>query len=178
MITMIKAHARQAPRRRLLAINTAFLLILFAALLASGISQLRADDANLAPNTDYQPQEVVKIVINALQSNSEDANDDGIATVFRFASPGNRAQTGPLKRFTNMIRIGYPEMLNHAEARFDPIAISGETAVQAVWLYTDEGVEIGYAFQLGRQQSGEFQGMWMTDSVIPLGKGPNSGTRI
>ena len=57
-------------------------------------------DSPLQPSTQYQPDEVVQIVIEALGANTESQNDDGIATVYRFASPGNRANTGPLSRFT------------------------------------------------------------------------------
>lgn len=175
---MIKARARQASQNRHPLIVTTFLFSLIAAILLANSSSLRADDASLAPSSDYRPQEVVRIVIDALQRNSEAANNDGIATVFRFASPGNRANTGPLNRFTKMIRQGFPDMLNHAGARFDPMEINGNSAVQAVWLFTDSGAEVGYAFKLGRQLSGKYQGMWMTDAVVPLGPGPGSGTKI
>lgn len=153
-------------------------LILFAAATFSLSSRpLSADTAGLSPSTDYRPQEVVRIVIDALQNNSA-ADDDGIATVFRFASPGNRNNTGPLSRFTRMIKGGFPDMLNHAGARYDPMEISEDTAIQAVWLLTGSGAEVGYAFQLGRQRDGEFENMWMTEVVVPLGPGPRSGTRI
>lgn len=132
----------------------------------------------LSPVPEYNPQEVVEIVIDALKSNSEAQGDDGIATVFRFASPRNRAHTGPLNRFSNMIKQGFPDMLNHAGARYEPIEIFGSTAVQKVWLYNTNGTEIGYAFQLGRQSGGEFDGCWMTDAVIPLGESAESGTSI
>ena len=69
-------------------------------------------------------------------------------------------------------------MLNHAGARYDPMEIAGETAVQAVWLMQDSGKEVGYAFKLSRQAAGDYQGMWMTDAVVPLGPSENSGTRI
>ena len=153
-------------------------LPLLALTLLACSSGVFAQQAQLSPNADYQPQDVVKIVVKALQSNSEDDNDAGIATVFRFASPGNRANTGPLERFTRMIKGGFPDMLNHVEARFEPMNVSGDTALQAVWLSTTTGTEYGYAFQLGLQQSGEYEGMWMTEAVMPLGEGPNSGTRI
>ena len=137
---------------------------------------LKADDADLMPSSDYRPQEVVQIVINSLQENSPARDDSGIATVFRFASPGNRAGTGPLPRFTSMIKRGFPDMLNHAGARYDPMEIVDDTAVQAVWLLQDSGKEMGYAFKLSRQPDGEYAGMWMTDAVVPLG--PGKGTRI
>lgn len=175
---MNKARARTAPQNRRPLILAVFLIPLMAAVLLTSASNLRADNASLVPNADYQPQDVVKIVVKALQTNSEAADNDGIAAVYRFASPGNRANTGPLNRFITMIKRGFPDMLNHAGARYDAMEVTGETAVQAVWLFTDSGAEIGYAFQLGRQSSGEYQGMWMTDAVVPLGKGPGSGTRI
>jgi len=137
-----------------------------------------ADGASLEPDTVYQPEDVVKIVIEALRSNNQSQNDDGIATVFRFASPQNRAATGPLSRFTNMIKQGFSDMLNQRDSRYDPIDIRGKQALQAVWLMMPDGKEIGYAFHLGKQESGKYAGMWMTESVVPLGFGPNSGTGI
>lgn len=134
-----------------------------------------AQSGSLEPNTSFLPQDVVKIVVDSLQKNDESKNDDGIATVFQFASPSNRSYTGPLPRFTQMIKRGFSDMLNHAGARFDPMEVNENTAVQAVWLITSNGTEVGYAFQLRKQPSGEFAGMWMTEGVLPLGK---SGTRI
>jgi len=137
-----------------------------------------AHAADPAPAPERTPQEVVEIVVDALRSNGNADGDEGIATVFRFASPGNKASTGPLERFTRMIKMGYPEMLAHQSSRFDEMTVSGDKALQAVWLMSPSGAEVGYAFQLGLQRGGDFDGMWMTESVLPLGKGERSGTRI
>jgi hypothetical protein len=152
------------------ALLTAFLLV--------GTSSVTADDSRLVPNSDYSPEQVVRIVIEALKINDEANNDNGIATVFEFASPGNRSNTGPLPRFARMIKLGFPDMLNHSDARYDPMEVSGNTAVQAVWLLTPSGDEVGYAFQLGKQQGGDYANMWMTEAVMPLGPGTQGGTRI
>ena len=136
-----------------------------------------AQGKKVVPDKRLQPHEVVVIVVDSLQSN-DDANDLGIATVFEFASPKNRANTGPLARFTQMIKRGFPDMLNHDGARYDALEISGDTAVQAVWLLTNSGAEVGYAFQLGKQKSGTYKDMWMTEAVVPLGESSRSGTRI
>jgi len=149
----------------------ALLLPLMAAALLLISPTSKADGTTLAPSSDYRPQEVVQIVINSLQENSSADNDSGIATVFRFASPGNKAGTGPLPRFTSMIKRGFPDMLNHAGARYDAMEIVDDVAVQAVWLLQDSGREVGYAFKLSRQADGEYAGMWMTDAVVPLGPG-------
>ncbi|MGQ7844203.1 DUF4864 domain-containing protein [Granulosicoccus sp. 3-233] len=136
-----------------------------------------ADTAIAAPDREHAPEQVVSIIIGALQSN-DPASDSGIATVYRFASPANRASTGPLARFSNMIKRGFPDMLNHVRARYTPMQVQDDQALQAVWLSTPDGRENGYGFQLSRQRGGEFDGMWMTDAVIPLGPGAQSGIRI
>lgn len=137
----------------------------------------QASSQDRQPTEKLSPQEVVRIVITSLKDNDAQS-DAGIARVFSLASPANRLSTGPLSRFTTMIKKGFPDMLNHSSARYDPMEIDANTAVQAVWLMTPSGAEVGYAFQLSRQVDGEYEGMWMTDMVIPLGKGPGSGTRI
>jgi hypothetical protein len=133
-----------------------------------------AQGSSVTPNEIYTPQQVIGIVLDSMQKNDDD--DDGIATVFRFASPDNKSVTGPLSRFTQMIKRGYPDMLNHVSARLEDIDIAGDVAVQAVWLQTQSGTEYGYQFKLSIQRGGSHNGMWMTDSVIPIGK--NMGVRI
>ena len=130
------------------------------------------------PSREHSPQEVVEIVVEALRDNAASDDDAGIATVFRFASPGNRASTGPLPRFTRMIKTGFADMLAHESARYDRMRVEADKALQAVWLTLPSGAEVGYAFQLGRQRGGEHDGMWMTEAVLPLGEGERSGTRI
>ena len=149
----------------------------FLAMLLLACQFALAQQRSLEPSQDLSPEEVVQIVVSSLQINDE-ANDNGIATVFNFASPGNKSQTGPLPRFASMIKSGFSDMLNHTSARFDPMQINGNTAVQAVWLLTPSGKEVGYGFRLGLQQSGAHAGSWMTDAVVPLGPGAKSGTRI
>jgi hypothetical protein len=139
---------------------TALLLMLPRIALAQGL--------NMAPNETYTPQQVIDIVLDSMQKNADD--NEGIATVFRFASPENKSVTGPLSRFTQMIKRGYPDMLNHTSARLEDIDIVGDVATQSVWLQTQSGTEYGYQFKLSIQRGGTYDGMWMTDSVIPIGK--------
>jgi hypothetical protein len=133
-----------------------------------------AQGLNMAPNETYTPQQVIGIALDSMQKNVDD--NEGIATVFRFASPENKSVTGPLSRFTQMIKREYPDMLNHTSARLEDIYIAGDVATQAVWLQTQSGTEYGYQFKLSIQRGGIHDGMWMTDSVIPIGK--NMGIRI
>ena len=153
--------------------NVLALLFLTIGLMSSPV---RANDLSVAPDLRYSAQEVIAIVVDSLQTNT--SNDEGIATVYRFASPQNKANTGPLPRFAQMIKRGFPDMLNHIGVRYDPIELTGDVAVQAVWLQTTSGAEYGYAFQVRKQQYGENAGMWMTEAVVPLGQSERSGVGI
>ncbi len=123
---------------------------------------------DLKPAVNMEPDAVVQIVIDALRDNDPTAGDDGIATVWRFAAPSNKAMTGPLERFTQMLKGGFSEMLNHIDSDYGPMEIDGDLAIQPVWLITPSGDEVGYVFQLRKQSAGPFQGMWMTESVYPI----------
>lgn len=169
-------HATALLQRRWLVGLPIIALLWMASVLASGV---RADDVTaLVPSVDYGPDEVVEIVVDALRDNPQLEDDAGIETVFRFASPGNRRVTGPVERFATMIKRGFSDMLGFASSRYEAIEVKEDTAVQVVWLMQRDGRETGYAFQLGRQSGGEFDGMWMTEAVVPLGEGPRSGTSI
>lgn len=122
------------------------------------------------PSVDHSPARVVEIVLEALQRSDATPEDRHLDTVFSFASPANRRVTGPIERFARMIRQGYPDMLSYIERRREPIEVRGDVALQAVWLTTPDGREVGYVFRLGRQQQGRYENMWMTDAVYPLGE--------
>lgn len=149
------------------AMNALFLAILLT--LSSGAwAQYSADGPS--PSTDLGPSDVVQIVVDALKTNNSDAGDQGIATVWRFAAPGNKAVTGPLPRFTTMLKGSFGEMLNHVDNDYGRLEIRGEVAMQPVWLLTPQGTEVAYMFRLRRQSAdtGKFEGMWMTEAVFPI----------
>lgn len=176
--------ARAAATRIASAVALAAALIAAVALATSGRTALAdtvPDDVDVAearPSAERAPQEVIDIVLAALQQNERTEDDAGIATVFAFASPGNRAATGPFERFRSMIKRGYADMLDFADSRTGELRREEDVAFQVVWLRQDDGRETGYVFQLGRQSGGEYDGMWMTDGVYPIGEGPRSGTSI
>ncbi len=122
------------------------------------------------PGIDLQPQDVVRVVINALANNDQPYDDAGIATTFAFASPANKVNTGPLDRFTQMVKNNvYGILVNHVESDFSKIVHDGNNAYQLVQLKGKNGNEIVFAFRLSKQLDGEFEGMWMTDAVWPVG---------
>jgi len=120
------------------------------------------------PSPNLSPAAVIRIVIEALRDNKAELDDDGIATVWRFAAPSNKAITGPADRFAHMIKNGFSEMLNHVDSNYGPLEIDNDRAAQPVWLLTPQGEEVGYLFHLRRQGDGEYEGMWMTEAVYPI----------
>lgn len=118
------------------------------------------------PASKLSPTDVVNLQLKALKHNDEPQADAGIATVFRFTSPGNRELTGPLPHFAKMIHQGYAAMLDYQTATLEPVIIKGDAALQGVDLIDSEGNAHRYVFILSRQQDSPYRGCWMTDSVL------------
>ena len=130
---------------------------------ATGSAEDPLSDA-LVPRPGLSPGEVIRIQLEALRHN--DDGDRGIAIAFRFASPANRVQTGPLPRFVRMIRQGpYALMLDFREASYGTVEVRESVARQRVTL-TGARARISYWFYLSRQSKAPFAGCWMTDAVF------------
>lgn len=130
---------------------------------AAGIASL----LKAQPQPYLSPAQVVRIQLAALKIN--DADDKGISVCFRFASPANRSQTGPLPRFAELVRSPqYRVMLNHRNARIGPVTVENNIAQLPVHLIGTTGEEVVYIFMLSRQKQGENVGCWMTDGVITV----------
>ena len=118
----------------------------------------------LVPKPGLSPDQVVQIQLNALRHNDE--RNRGIEVAFRFASPGNKLQTGPLPRFISMIQQGpYRLMLAYENVSYHPVEVADDKARQRVTLI-GAGDVVDYEFYLSRQSEGEWAGCWMTDAVI------------
>ena len=125
------------------------------------------DIENANPDPKLKPNDVVKLQLIALQQN--DDSDFGIEVTFRFASPANKRQTGPLKRFIRLIKNpSYRPLLNHIKATFLELTIEENFAVQDIIITSSKGKRIGYRFRLSIQKGPLYPACWMTDSVIPF----------
>ena len=125
------------------------------------------DIENAYPEPELKPNDVVRLQLLAMQQN--DDSDFGIEVTFRFASPSNKIQTGPLKRFIMLVRNpSYRPLLNHINATFLELNIEEDFAVQDVIITTSKGERIGYRFRLSIQKGTLYPGCWMTDSVVPF----------
>jgi hypothetical protein len=157
---------------RLASLITLLLLVMQIFTLHAAITEQPETQYLPQPNRDQKPADVVRIVIEALAKNDEPYANAGIATTFAFASPANKANTGPLPKFTQMIRTPtYAMMIDHVEHEFSEVVMMGIQAYQMVKISTSAGAEIIFAFRLSQQRDGKFDGMWMTDAVWPVASG-------
>ncbi|MGB7158130.1 MAG: DUF4864 domain-containing protein, partial [Tepidisphaeraceae bacterium] len=119
------------------------------------------------------PEEVVRLVTEAMGHNDTPAADAGITTAFAFASPGNKQITGPLARFVPMVKTPlYKPLLDYAKIEYAPIRVEGDYAEQLVTVTDERGEPAAFLWVLSRQAEGDFEDCWMTDGVTRLGAEP------
>jgi hypothetical protein len=125
------------------------------------------------PNSDLAPGEVIRTVVQALQNCNSPTPNAGIFTAYQFASPGNRANTGPYGTFLRLVRLpGFaPLFSSHADS-YGPVAVAGDHAKQTVGFRVKGDRMAWFRFIVSRQTSeqtrGRCPGCWMVDAVIPL----------
>ena len=146
--------------------------LLATAILALGpMKPLSADEflPEIQPTPEYLPDEVVGIQMRALANNDRPFEDAGIELTFRFASPSNKANTGPLPRFTNLFsNPAYQPMLNHTMLEIGEAEIRQDRAKVPVMIEAKNGTKMVYLFMLSRQTESPYEDCWMTDSVTPI----------
>ena len=131
-----------------------------------------AADLQLMPNPQLKAVEGVKFQLDALRQNND---GDGIAATFRFASPANKAQTGPLSRFSRLFdNPQYSPMLNHYSAEVELLTSSETNASIGTALVDGNGDVHWYQFELSRQTLPDCDGCWMTDAVVRVKQPGNS----
>ncbi len=116
------------------------------------------------PGAELSPREVVAAQLEALRRNDDPYPDCGIETAYRFASPANRAATGPIERFARMLRDPmYQPMLNCRRVELGLGLATGDLAWVEAAVVDAEGETVVYEFTLSRVKE---LGCWMTDSVL------------
>jgi hypothetical protein len=121
------------------------------------------------PHPELGPGEVIRTVAEALQNINSPLPNAGIFTAYQFASPGNRAATGPYGRFLRIVKgpESRPLLGKHAH-EFGELVIRGDEAEQEVRLGQDDGTTITYRFILSRQTSPTCSRCWLVDGVLRL----------
>ena len=125
------------------------------------------------PSPQLEPEEVVRVVTEAMGRNDTPTTDAGIATAFAFASPGNKQVTGPLARFIPMVKSpAYRPLLNYAKIEYGPVRVDGDYAEQLVTVTDAAGDPAAFLFTLSCQAEGDYEDCWMTDGVSRVGLEP------
>jgi hypothetical protein len=131
-------------------------------------SELRKLDLSrvLLPKASIPPEEVVRLQLAGLS----DPKSDGVGVLqcYAFASPANRAITGPLDRFGKMVRQGaFQCMASPQVVLVGRPQKTDRIARVLVTLVDDEDRLHAFTFVLGRQQQSPFKDCWMTEAVLP-----------
>ena len=127
------------------------------------------------PNPDIAPVEVVSIQLNGLKYNDAPETDFGIRQTWEFAHPRNRAITGPLQQFTNMLKSpSYVVMLNHASHQIVPVNSGDGWRKFDVFMEAGSGTVMQFAWIVEKVTEGRYKDCWMTVAVSaprPSGQG-------
>jgi hypothetical protein len=146
-------------------------IVAFAWVSNAGLAQL----SDLTPRPELSPEQVVQYQVTVLQHNDEPKSDTGIERAFRFASPSNKQATGPLEKFVQIVKSpAYSPMLNSISSSIVGSEVNDDRAKIAVKIVATDGRQLTYVFLLSKQNEGEFNNCWMTDSVAPLESGEDS----
>ena len=139
--------------------NTIILVILLF------FSKISFADNLVKPSPDINPIDVVEVQLFALQSNDE--SDFGIRQTWEFAHPRNKMATGPLPRFTSMIKTpAYSILLNNLKFESREIFNDGKTAGIAVRIEAKDNKAYTYMWTLEKiTEEGPLKGIWMTSGV-------------
>lgn len=117
------------------------------------------------PRPALTPDRVVRIQMAALASVDR---PDGALQCFCFASPANRAVTGPLERFARYVRVPPYDALSEPEAAtIGKTTLIDGTARVLVTVVSDQQVQ-AFVWILSKQYAPPWHECWMTDAVFPL----------
>ena len=121
----------------------------------------------LKPKPEINPQEVVKIQLSSLMNNNEPYLNAGIEQTWEFAHPSNRAFTGPIQRFIQMMYApSYAVMLDHKKHDIIEVKLDKNIAYFFIELTSTDGKIFGFKWTLEKvKEEGGFKDCWMTTAV-------------
>jgi len=110
------------------------------------------------PCPSLEPKQVVELQILALLHQD-------VAKCFQFASPANRLNTGPLERFTQMIQSHYSIMLKADGYVIHSCDGTESNRFIILYYHGDPVRTLSFLWIVSKQDSGEYENCFMTDSV-------------
>ena len=121
----------------------------------------------IKPNSKLEPIEVLKIQLNSLKNNDIPYKDAGIEQTWEFAHPTNKAFTGPLERFKQMIYSdSYKILISHQNNETIILKESVNKFVYKVYVLSKDKKNYYYIWQIEKvEQEGGLKNCWMTTGV-------------
>ena len=121
----------------------------------------------IKPNSNLKPFDVLMIQLKSLKNNNSPYKDAGIEQTWEFAHPINKASTGPLKIFKQMIYSNsYEILINHENTKIIILKESPDKFVFKVYVLSKDKKKYYYIWQMEKvKQEGKLKGCWMTTGV-------------
>ena len=143
-----------------------FKILIFSIIFIVSISNKSYSDV-LKPNKNISPKEVVKIQLNALMKNDSPYEDRGILQTWEFAHPNNQRFTGPIERFTIMLKSdSFSMLLNHKENEIVEIFKNENVATYEVTILGADKNYFKFKWQVEKNNiEGPTKDCWLTTAV-------------
>ena len=121
----------------------------------------------IKPNSNFKPFEVLMIQLNSLKNNNNPYKDAGIEQAWEFAHPFNKASTGPLEKFKQMIYSdSYKILISHENSKTTILKETQNKFVYKVYILSKDKKKYYYIWQIEKvEQEGKFKNCWMTTGV-------------
>ena len=142
-----------------------YLIIIF---LFAGMFILTTAKADIIkPNSEIEPNQVVKIQLDGLMKNDEPNLNNGIKQTWEFAHPSNKKYTGPLSKFITLLKgQNYKMLINHLDNEIIEIfKTTNKYGFEVTILSNDKNY---YQFQWVVEkyyEEGPLKDCWLTISV-------------
>ena len=142
-----------------------YLVIIF---LFAGMFILTTAKADIIkPNSEIEPNQVVKIQLDGLMKNDEPNLNNGIKQTWEFAHPSNKKYTGPLSKFITLLKgQNYRMLINHLDNEIIEIfKTTNKYGFEVTILSNDKNY---YKFQWVVEkyyEEGPLKDCWLTISV-------------
>ena len=121
----------------------------------------------IKPNSKLKPIDVLMIQLNSLKNNNNPYKDAGIEQTWEFAHPNNKAATGPLKRFKEMIYSdSYKILISHENNKITILKEESNKFVYKVNVLSKDKKKYFYIWEIEKvEKEGKFKNCWMTTGV-------------
>ena len=121
----------------------------------------------IKPNSNLKAFDVLMIQLNSLKNNNNPYKDAGIEQTWEFAHPINKASTGPLKKFKQMIYSdSYKILISHENNETTILKETSNKFVFKVFVLSRDKKKYYYIWQIEKvEQEGKFKNCWMTTNV-------------